>query len=148
MPSPAHEDLFDHLDEWYPAQQRAHRDSRTVWQWGITDADLEAKLAALGFGLVYERSLGPFPGAPAFENKAFVFSRGAERNAAAADAGTAVANSQSKLATVERERDELRERNAELEHERDELKRSLADVADSRSWRLTKPLRALKRSGR
>ena len=147
-PTAGHQELFDHLDEWYPAQQRTHRDSRTVWQWGITDTDLEAKLAALGFGLAYERSLGPFPGAPTFENKAFVFSRSAERSAAAADSATAVANSRSKLAAVERERDELRERNAELERERDELKRALSDVVASRSWRLTKPLRALKRSGR
>jgi hypothetical protein len=130
--SPAHDELFDHLDDWYPAQQRAQRDSRTVWQWGITDADLEAKLRELGFGLDYEQSLGPVPGAPAFENKTFVFSR------VTGGSGSAVADLESRLAAVERERDELQAR-------RDDLERTLADVLGSRSWRLTKPLRALKR---
>lgn len=137
--SPAHDELFEHLDDWYPAQQRALRDSRTVWQWGITDADLEAKLRALGFGLDYEQSLGPFPGAPAFENKTFVFSRvtGGPGSAEARN-GSAVADLESRLAAVERERDELQARH-------DDLERTLADVLGSRSWQLTKPLRALKR---
>ena len=74
-PYPSQVQLFDRIDEWYPAQRRPFRDARFVWQWGITDADLEAKLRQLEFSLVYERDLGPFPGTEAFVNKAFVFSR-------------------------------------------------------------------------
>ncbi len=73
--SAGHSALFDRLDEWYPPQQRTYRDATTVWQWGITDSDLNAKLAELGFALAHERDLGGFPGAEAFRNKAFVFSR-------------------------------------------------------------------------
>ena len=76
MPASAgHSAFFDRLDEWYPPQQRTYRDATTVWQWGITDSDLNAKLAELGFALAHERDLGGFPGAEAFRNKAFVFSR-------------------------------------------------------------------------
>ena len=74
-PYPSHRQLFDRLEEWYPAQHRPVRDARFVWQWGITDADLEAQLAQLGFSRDYERDLGAFPGADAFIDKAFVFSR-------------------------------------------------------------------------
>ena len=73
--SASNRELFARLDEWSPAEQRPHRDSRTVWQWGITDADLKRTLQELGFKLDFERSHGPFPGAEAFENKTFVFSR-------------------------------------------------------------------------
>jgi hypothetical protein len=136
-PSAAHRDLFDHLDEWDPAQNRAYRDLRSVWQWGITDADLVAKLDELDFGLAYERSLGPFPGADAFENKAFVFSR-SERPGADGASERELAELRARLTAMERERDELRARH-------DRIERTLADVLGSRSWRLTKPLRVLKR---
>jgi hypothetical protein len=132
-PSAAHQDLFEHLDEWRPAEGRAHRDSRTAWQWGITDDGLLAKMHELGFELEYERSLGPFPRAPSFEGKAFVF-----RRVVQAGAGAGVADLRARLAAAEQERDEWRERHAALEQ-------TLADVLGSRSWRLTKPLRALRR---
>jgi hypothetical protein len=136
-PSAAHLSLFDRLDEWYPTQNRTHRDSRSVWQWGITDIDLEAKMADLGFGLDYRRSLGPFPGASGFERKAFVFSRVSQRRV---EAGyeAAAADLQARLAAAERERDEL---GARLER----LERDHADLLNSQSWRLTEPLRRLKR---
>ena len=136
-PSASHQELFDHLDEWYPAQQRAYRDSRSVWQWGITDTDLAAKLDELGFGLAYERSLGPFPGADAFENKVFVFSR-SERPGVNGVSERKLAELRARLTAVERERDELRARHDRIEH-------TLAELLGSRSWRLTKPLRALRR---
>jgi hypothetical protein len=106
-------ELFDHLDDWSPREQRPQRDSRTVWQWGITDAALKGRLEGLGFGLEFERAHGPVPGADAFERKTFVFGR--------------------------------RGRTGDLQRRVDELERALEDVVGSASWRLTKPLRSLKR---
>lgn len=44
-----------------------------IWQWGITDSDLLAKMGALGFELEHEATLNPFWGTNGFVNKAFVF---------------------------------------------------------------------------
>jgi hypothetical protein len=78
-PSPFHTELFDRLDEWYPGQHRPYRDTRGIWQWGITEADLVAKLEALGFSLEREWSLNPPVGTTGFLNKAFVFTRSGAR---------------------------------------------------------------------
>ena len=61
-PYPSQVQLFDRIDEWYPAQRRPFRDARFVWQWGITDADLEAKLRQLKFSLVYRAGSRYLPG--------------------------------------------------------------------------------------
>jgi len=74
-PAVASSGLIDRLDEWYPAQQRPMRDARTLWQWGITDADLERKLERLGFELVNRSDQGAFNGTEAFSNRTFVFGR-------------------------------------------------------------------------
>ena len=74
-PWPSHIELFDHLDEWNPGQQRPYRDGTEVWQWGITDADLAAKLDELGFSLEREWRLNPPPDTEGLVNKAFVFIR-------------------------------------------------------------------------
>jgi hypothetical protein len=74
-PWAAHLELFDHMDEWHDAQQRPFRDVIHVWQWGITDSDLVAKLDELGFRVEYEQALGRFRDAQGFMNKAFVFTR-------------------------------------------------------------------------
>ncbi|MEK6250802.1 MAG: glycosyltransferase [Actinomycetota bacterium] len=68
-------DLLDHLDEWDPAQQRPYRDSAQAWQWGITDADLRAKMDDLGFACVWELRLDQHPETDGFIDKAFVFAR-------------------------------------------------------------------------
>ena len=130
--------LFDRLDEWSPAEQRPQRDSRSVWQWGITDAGLKGKLEELGFRLDFERSLGGFSGAEAFENKAFVFSR-EDRPPTGIEESARVSELSRSLATAERERDELRGRVADLEG-------TLEDVLESSSWKLAAPLRAAKRA--
>ncbi len=70
-----HTELFDRLDEWHPGQHRPYRDTRGLWQWGITDADLVTKLDALGFAMEQEWSLNSPVGTTGFLNKAFVFSR-------------------------------------------------------------------------
>ena len=130
-------ELFERLDEWSPAEQRPQRDSRTVWQWGITDEDLKRKLAELGFELDFERSHGRLAGSEAFENKTFVFSR-QDRMTTGKTATARIEQVSRSLATAERERDQLRGRVAALE-------RTLEDVLKSSSWRLTSPLRAAKR---
>jgi hypothetical protein len=74
-PWPGVEELFDRLDEWDPAQLRPYRDGSHVFQWGITDAALTAKLGELGFELANEWSFGQFPETVGFESKGFVFRR-------------------------------------------------------------------------
>ncbi len=76
-PWPSHRRLFDRLDEWDAAESRRLRDTSQAWQWGITDADLEAKLSALGFAMVREWRLNRPPQSSGFVNKAFVFRRAA-----------------------------------------------------------------------
>ena len=71
----AHRELFDHLDDWHEGQDRPYRDSNHVWQWGITDSDLRAKLEELGFSLERKWSLGAPPDTEGFVNRAFAFTR-------------------------------------------------------------------------
>jgi Glycosyltransferase like family len=78
----AHSELFDRLDEWHDGQGRLNRDSNNVWQWGITDADLRAKMDELGFSLELEWQLNVPPDTEDFVNKAFVFTRTNENGAA------------------------------------------------------------------
>jgi hypothetical protein len=74
-PVKPHLELFDRLDEWHPGQHRSHRDITGIWQWGITDADLQAKMDELGFSLESEWSLDPPPETKGFTYKTFVFTR-------------------------------------------------------------------------
>ena len=74
-PASRHGELFDRPDAWHAGQPRLRRDAPHVWQWGITDADLEAKLGELGFSLQQQRSFRPPEGADGFVNKTFVFGR-------------------------------------------------------------------------
>jgi len=74
-PTDTHAELFDRLDDWHKGQQRLYRDATHVWQWGITDADLKAKLGELGFSVNREWEVGRPPQAKGFVNEAFVFSR-------------------------------------------------------------------------
>lgn len=70
-----HLELFDRLHEWHSSQQRPYRDTTDVWQWGITNSDLETKMAELGFSLARQWDLHPVPGATGFTNKALTFTR-------------------------------------------------------------------------
>jgi hypothetical protein len=74
-PWDAHRELFGRLDDWHEGQERRYRDSNHVWQWGITDADLRAKMEALGFSLEREWNLEAPPDTEGFVNKAFAFTR-------------------------------------------------------------------------
>jgi hypothetical protein len=67
--------LFERLDQKHPDHDRTWRDVHHIWQWGITDADLESMVAQLGYKLVYKKNCGRFGQLPNFENHAFIFSR-------------------------------------------------------------------------
>lgn len=67
--------LFEKLDEKHPDHDRAWRDVHHIWQWGITDDDLEAAVARLGFDLKYKKECGRFGRLANFTNRAFIFSR-------------------------------------------------------------------------
>jgi hypothetical protein len=66
-------DLFKKLDQKHPYADTLWRDVHSIWQWGITDEDLESTAARLGFKLVYMKCCGRL--GEHFENKAFIFSR-------------------------------------------------------------------------
>jgi hypothetical protein len=68
-----YKDLFKKLDENHPDAGRPWRDVHSIWQWGITDDDLESTAASLGFKLVYMKWCGQL--GEHFENKAFIFCR-------------------------------------------------------------------------
>lgn len=68
-----YKNLFDRLDEKHPYDDRPWRDVHSIWQWGITDDDLESTAARLGFKLVYKKWCGRL--GEHFENWAFIFSR-------------------------------------------------------------------------
>jgi hypothetical protein len=70
-----YKNLFGKLDEIHPDHGRPWRDVHHIWQWGITDADLEAKVAELGFKLLHKKNCGRFGRLPNFENHAFIFAR-------------------------------------------------------------------------
>ncbi len=71
----SHIELFDRLDEWHEGQQRPYRNALHVWQWGLTDADLERKMDELGFSREREWTFKPPPSTEGFVNKSFVFAR-------------------------------------------------------------------------
>jgi hypothetical protein len=59
-----HRLLHDRLDEIDERRGRPWRDVHDVWQWGITDADLRAKLGEFGFTLVHFENHGSWFGLP------------------------------------------------------------------------------------
>jgi len=67
--------LFAKLDSIHPDHGKPWRDVHHIWQWGITDADLEEKAKALGFRLLEKQNHGRFGRLENFENHSFVFAR-------------------------------------------------------------------------
>ncbi len=68
-----YKDLFQKLDQKHPYADRLWRDVPSIWQWGITDDDLELTAARLGFKLLYKKWGGNW--GEHFENQAFIFAR-------------------------------------------------------------------------
>lgn len=67
------ERLFLTPDEIHPVYQRPMKDIFEYWQWGITDADLTAKMKTFGFELVHFVNDGQFGHLKNCENHGFVF---------------------------------------------------------------------------
>ena len=67
--------LFDRLDQINEQRGRPWRDVHDIWQWGITDGDLIARMAALGFGLRLFENTGRWQALERFHESAFVFDR-------------------------------------------------------------------------
>jgi hypothetical protein len=71
--------VFEKMYEIHPRpqyqQRRIYRDIHDIWQWGIIDEDLIAKMKSLGFSLQYFRNHGKFNKLANFENHAFAFGR-------------------------------------------------------------------------
>lgn len=67
--------LFQKLTEKHPDHDRAWKDVHHIWQWGITDMDLRAKVESLGFRLQFMRNWGPWAKPANFENHAFIFTK-------------------------------------------------------------------------
>lgn len=72
---PPYDGLFAKLDTVHPDHGKRWRDVHHIWQWGITDADLEEKAAALGFTLLEKRNWGRFGRLKNFEDHSFLFAR-------------------------------------------------------------------------
>jgi len=70
-----YKELYRRLSEIHLQHKRPYRDIHNIWQWGITDVDLIAKMKGLGFELQSYKNVGTFGGWKNFENHAFVFSR-------------------------------------------------------------------------
>ncbi len=67
--------VFEKMYEMHPVHNRIYRDIHNVWQWGITDADLRAKMSELGFEMKYYRDCGFLGDITSFKNMAYVFTR-------------------------------------------------------------------------
>ncbi|MFA6165590.1 MAG: hypothetical protein WC700_03170 [Gemmatimonadaceae bacterium] len=67
--------LFAKLDSIHPDHGKPWRDVHHIWQWGITDADLEEKAGSLGFKLMEKQNHGRFGNLKNFENHSFLFAR-------------------------------------------------------------------------
>ena len=65
--------VFKKINEIHPQHQRLYRDIHNIWQWGIVDDDLMAKMKSLGFTLQYYKNSGQFGELSSFENHGFVF---------------------------------------------------------------------------
>ena len=67
--------VYAHGDEIHPTYRKPWRDIHNIFQWGISDQDLRAKMRHLGFRELFFRNCGRFSNLAAFENHAFIFVR-------------------------------------------------------------------------
>jgi hypothetical protein len=72
---PIHHEALAQLDELNDRRGRPWRDVHDIWQWGITDGALRAKLDALGFDAAHHEVRGRWRGLAGFEDAAYVFVR-------------------------------------------------------------------------
>lgn len=67
--------LFQNLDQKHPDQGKLWKDAQNIWQWGITDTDLQSKVESLGFRMQFFKNCGQEWNTKNFENHAYVFSK-------------------------------------------------------------------------
>jgi hypothetical protein len=67
--------VFQSPYEMHRQHKRINRDIHNIWQWGITDDDLIAKMRLLGFKMQFYKNAGKFAYLENFESHAFVFAR-------------------------------------------------------------------------
>jgi hypothetical protein len=67
--------VFQSPYEMHPKHKRVNRDIQNIWQWGITDEDLIAKMNLLGLKMQFYKNAGQFCYLENFESHAFVFTR-------------------------------------------------------------------------
>lgn len=70
-----HAEIWEKLDEHNPKRDRPWRDCHDIWQWGITEAELTARMEALGFELSHREHNGPWMGLDRFDDIGFVYTR-------------------------------------------------------------------------
>jgi hypothetical protein len=70
---PVYVDFMNRMDEMDQRRGRKVRDIESVWQWGITDADLIQTMKNLNFELKCYRNSGRFVGLENFELHTFAF---------------------------------------------------------------------------
>lgn len=73
--NPLYKEVFEKMYEIHPQHNRIWRDIHNIWQWGVVDDDLFAKMKELGFTLQYYKNCGQFYNLKNFENHAFVFKK-------------------------------------------------------------------------
>jgi len=72
---PTYKALFDKMYVIHSQQKRIWRDIHNVWQWGITDQDLSAKMREFGFEMKYFKNYGQLGSLKNFQNHGFVFQK-------------------------------------------------------------------------
>jgi hypothetical protein len=72
---PLYKELFKKMHDIHPKHNRIWRDIHNVWQWGITDNDLNTKMHNLGFKLQYYKNCGQWGHLKNFQNHVFVFQK-------------------------------------------------------------------------
>lgn len=70
-----YQNLFEKLDIKHPDHNKTWRDVHHIWQWGITNLDLNSKLESLGFKLQYQKNCRNSHGLKNFHDYAFVFTK-------------------------------------------------------------------------
>jgi hypothetical protein len=68
-------EIYDKLDEPHPTRKRPWRDTFELFQWGITDAALRARMDELGFALAYHENTGLWSSTTRFDDCSYVFVR-------------------------------------------------------------------------
>ena len=70
-----HEEILAKIDDFNERRGRPWRDCHDIWQWGITDMDLRAKLRGLDFKPVYFEQTGRWRGLDGFDDNGYLFVR-------------------------------------------------------------------------